>query len=77
MREYMVTISYIIRPTDSTTSAVATLAVRRYANSGASAIASVSSLFGALSNFAWATGTNAGLKYLEIAEVSSAEVINV
>lgn len=77
MREYMVTISYIIRPTESTTSPVATLVVRRYANSGASAISSVSSLFGALSNFAWAIGTNAGQKYLEIAEVSAAEVINV
>lgn len=77
MHEYVVTISYIIRPTDSTTSATASLVVRRFANSGASAIASVSSLFGALSNFAWATGTNAGLKYLEIAEVTSAEVINV
>lgn len=77
MHEYMLTISYIIRPTDSTTSSVATLTVRRYANSGASAIASVSSLFGSLSNFAWATGDNAGLKYLEIAEVSCAEVINV
>lgn len=77
MHEYVVTISYIIRPTDSTTSSAATLVVRRFANSGASAIASVSSLFGALSNFAWATGTNAGLKYLEIAEISSAEVINV
>lgn len=77
MREYVVTITYFIRPTDSTTSSPTTLAVRRFANSGSSAIACVSSLFGALSNFAWATGTNAGLKYLEIAEVSSAEVINV
>lgn len=74
MHLYDVTVSFIIRATASSTSTTGSLVVKRYANSAASAISTVSSLYGALSNFAWATGTNAGLKYLEVTEVTATEI---
>lgn len=74
MHLYNVTVSFIVRPTDSTTSSTGSLVVRRYANSAASAIATVSSLYGALSNFAWGSGDNAGLKYLEVTDVTASEI---
>ena len=74
MHLYSVVINFVVRT--YSTSSNGSLTLRRFANSAASAISTVSSLYGALSNFAWADGTNAGLKYLEVTEVTATEITN-
>lgn len=74
MRLYLVTIYYTLRGASTATSN--NLVIRRYANSASSAIATVSALFGSLSNFSWDTGDNAGLRSLEVDEVTASEITN-
>lgn len=75
MHLYSVTVTFVVRTFSSTSTG--SLTVRRFANSAASAISTVSSLYGALSNFAWSDGQNAGLKYLEVTEVTAEEIPSV
>ena len=74
MHLYEVTIEFVLRSASS--QQTYTLTVYRFANSSASAIATVSSLIGAISNFAFSTGTNAGKKQLEVTETSATEITN-
>lgn len=72
MRLYDVSVRFVIRSSDSSQSY--DLEVYRYANSAASAMATVSSLVGSMSNFAWASGTYAGKKQVEVTLLSAVEI---
>ena len=72
MRLYVVSVTFIIRSLNGSTAD--SLEVFRYANSAASAMAAVGSLLGAISNFAFSTGTNEGKKQLEITQISATEL---
>lgn len=75
MRLYSVTVTFVLRT--FTSASTGSLTIRRFANSASSAISTVSSLYGALSNFAWSDGANAGLKSLEVTEVTAEEIPSV
>lgn len=72
MHLYDVTVTFVLRSPNA--SQTYTLEVYRYANSAASAMATVGSLVGSMSNFSHATGTNAGKKQLEVTQISATEI---
>ena len=72
MHLYDVTVAFVIRSANA--QQTYTLEVYRFANSAASAMATVGSLLGSMSNFSYATGTNAGKKQLELTQISATEI---